>query len=68
MGEAFVAKGDLASAREQLREIENVRTRCLEYAKLFRGDLRLSNPSTRAAGAERVTYPAVVPLKAECEN
>lgn len=35
MGEAFVTKGDLASAREQLREIEKrCGTRCLEYAKL----------------------------------
>ena len=35
MGEAFVTKGDLASAREQLDEIERRRGRaCVEYAKL----------------------------------
>jgi tetratricopeptide (TPR) repeat protein len=35
MGEAFVTKGDLASAREQLGEIERRRGRdCVEYAKL----------------------------------
>lgn len=35
LGEAFVTKGDLASAREQLGEIEQRRGRnCVEYAKL----------------------------------
>ena len=51
MGEAFVTKGDLASAREQLREIEKrCGTRCLEYAKLAKAISASQSEHTSGGG------------------
>jgi hypothetical protein len=50
MGEAFVTKGDLASARAQLSEIEKRRgTRCVEYAKLAEAISAFETRATRGS-------------------